>query len=418
MWGLGLEGVKMELKEQLIQTRQASKSLMHLSLEKRQGILERLKNLLLENEERIIEENQKDLKEAIMLSESMKERLTLNHERIVSMAKQVEIVMGLSDPLNRLIESMERPNGLKIEKRSIPLGVIAMIYESRPNVTIDVAALCIKSGNACVLKGGKEAKFSNQILVNLIHQAIGDTLSHDSVAFIHSSNQVEALIQSKGLIDVVVPRGGKGLIDFVVTHASVPVIETGAGICHVYVDKEANLEKSLNVVMNAKASRPSVCNSIETVLVHQDVALTFLPLLKKQCDELAVLLKGDLLTQKVISVESANEKDYATEYNDYILNIKVVENIEEAIDHIERFSTKHSESIMSENKETAKYFVDHLDSACVYINASTRFSDGGEFGYGLELGISTQKLHARGPLGLNELTTYRYVIYGEGQIRE
>lgn len=407
----------MELQERLKRVKKASKELALLNEEKRNQILKNIARLLITHCKEILIANQKDIAKAKDLSKAMIERLTLTQDKVESMAKQVEIVMAQKDPLHRELETIVRPNGLIIKKMSIPLGVMAIIYESRPNVTIDVACLCMKSGNACVLKGGKEAHYTNIILVNLIHQAMAGLVDKEAVMLIDSSDQVLELIQSNGLIDVAIPRGGKGLIDFVVKNATVPVIETGAGVCHLYVDKAADLTQAIEVAVNAKASRPSVCNAIESLLVHQDVAKTFLPLLEKAMIKANVILKGDQRIKHYIHVEPIQTEDYAIEYNDYILNVKIVDSIDEAICHIQHFSTGHSETIMTQEKKRAQYFIDHIDSACVYVNASTRFSDGGEFGFGLELGISTQKLHARGPLGLQQMTTYRYVILGDGQIR-
>lgn len=407
----------MELKDQLREVKAASKELALLTEEKRNQILKNIACLLIERKEEILTANQKDIANAAELSKAMIERLTLTYEKIEAMAKQVEIVVKQKDPLHRELESIQRPNGLLIKKISIPLGVMAIIYESRPNVTIDVACLCIKSGNACVLKGGKEAHHTNQVLVALIHDAMRGIIDEHAVMLIDSSSLVLELIQSNGLVDVAVPRGGKGLIDFVVKNATVPVIETGAGICHQYVDKKADLNQAVKVAVNAKASRPSVCNAIETLLVHKEVAEPFLTALKQAMEEVHVILKGDERVARFIDVEPICTGDYATEYNDYILNLKIVDSLEEAVAHIQHYSTGHSETIMTKDESRAQYFIDHIDSACVYINASTRFSDGGEFGFGLELGISTQKLHARGPLGLQQMTTYRYVIFGDGQIR-
>ncbi|MFQ6861012.1 MAG: glutamate-5-semialdehyde dehydrogenase [Beduini sp.] len=407
----------MELKDQLREVKAASKELALLTEEKRNQILKNIACLLIERKEEILTANQKDIANAAELSKAMIERLTLTYEKIEAMAKQVEIVVKQKDPLHRELESIQRPNGLLIKKMSIPLGVMAIIYESRPNVTIDVACLCVKSGNACVLKGGKEAHHTNQVLVALIHDAMRGIIDEHAVMLIDSSSLVLELIQSNGLVDVAVPRGGKGLIDFVVKNATVPVIETGAGICHQYVDKKADLNQAVKVAVNAKASRPSVCNAIETLLVHKEVAEPFLTALKQAMEEVHVILKGDERVARFIDVEPICTGDYATEYNEYILNLKIVDSLEEAVAHIQHYSTGHSETIMTQDESRAQYFIDHIDSACVYINASTRFSDGGEFGFGLELGISTQKLHARGPLGLQQMTTYRYVIFGDGQIR-
>ncbi|MFR7590308.1 MAG: glutamate-5-semialdehyde dehydrogenase [Longibaculum sp.] len=409
------------LLKQLEAAKLASRSMMRVTTQDKNKALENISQALIEHCDEIILENQKDIEKAKIngMSPAMLDRLLLNKERIIAMANDVFKLTQLEDPIGQVIREIHRPNGLKIKQVRVPIGVFGIIYESRPNVTVDIACLCIKSSNVCVLKGGKEALFSNHILAQIMQDAIKGILPDGCIELIENNDRsiVHDLITAHDYIDVVVPRGGKGLIDFVVSNATVPVIETGAGNCHLYIDKEAELEKAMNITLNAKMQRPSVCNSIETLLVHQDVAHIFLPLLVKAFDG-RVEIRGDEIVQKLIPCVCATEEDYATEYDDYIVAIKVVASVEEAIEHIYKYSTKHSEAIVTADEKTAKIFMDSLDSACVYLNASTRFSDGGEFGFGVELGISTQKLHARGPLGLVEMTSYQYKIYGDGQIRE
>ena len=405
------------IREQLKEAKKACRFMQNVKPEVKNKALKNISEALIQKSELIIQENQKDIAEAKNngIKESMVDRLLLNKERIEAMAKDILKVIDLQDPIGTLVREIKRPNGLVIQQIRIPLGVIGVIYESRPNVTVDIASLCIKTNNVCVLKGGKEAIHSNRILVQIINEAIQDVLPAHTVTLIETKKREETLdlIQAHDYVDVIIPRGSAGLIQYVVKNATVPVIETGAGICHLYVDQEANLDMALEIAKNAKIQRPSVCNAIETILVHQKVAPEFLPKLQEIFKN--VQIYGDEKTRKIIDCLEATEKNYATEYDDYNCNIKV--DIEEAIEHIYNYSTKHSESIITENKETAKYFMESLDSACVYHNASTRFSDGGEFGFGAEVGISTQKLHARGPLGLQEITSTKYMIYGNGQVR-
>ena len=399
----------------------ATRTMQLINQETKNKALQAISQALLENIDSICKENDKDIQLAKEngLTTAMIDRLLLTKEGIESMASDVLKVIDLHDPINEIIETIDRPNGLCIKKVKIPIGVIGVIYESRPNVTVDIATLCIKTNNVCVLKGGKEARYSNVILVNVITEAIKGILPVNTVNLIETSDRkiTDALIKSNEYVDVIIPRGGASLIQYVVKNATVPVIETGAGICHLYVDKEADVNKALAIAYNGKVQRPSVCNAIETIIVHKDVANTFLPLLKQAFDKVPVTIYGDTITSTIIDCLLVTNANYATEYGDYVVNIKVVEQINEAIEHIYQYSTKHSETIVSENKDTCELFLNALDSACVYANASTRFSDGGEFGFGAEVGISTQKLHARGPMGLQELTSYKYKIYGNGQIR-
>ena len=361
------------------------------------------------------------------VSSVMLDRLLLTKDRIAGMADGIRKVAALTSPVGRVLERTVRPNGLEIEKVSVPLGVLAIIYESRPNVTSDAAALAVKSGNVCILRSGKEAHRSAKAICVTLREGLAHAgLPRDAVQLVDDTTRESAkeLMQAKGYVDLLIPRGGAGLIRACVENATVPTLETGTGICHVYVDRDADLAKALDIVENAKASRPSVCNAEEVLLVHRDVAPVFLPQLQKRlCEDRAarglppVELRCDAAAQEILHAKPASDRDFDTEFLDYILAVKVVDSAEAAVAHIAAHSTSHSESIVTENRATADYFTANVDSAAVYVNASTRFTDGGEFGLGCEMGISTQKLHARGPLGLNELTTYKYIIHGYGQIR-
>lgn len=409
------------LEEKLKKAKQASRQMMKVNSQTKNEALELISKALLNHIDEIILENQKDIQNAKdnHMSSAMIDRLLLDEKRIISIANDVKKLITLKDPIGDIIRDISRPNGLHIQQVRVPIGVFGIIYESRPNVTVDIACLCIKSSNVCVLKGGKESLQSNKILTQIMQDAIKDILPMETIQLIENTDRsmVTQLITANQYVDVVVPRGGKGLINHVVMNATVPVIETGAGNCHLYIDKDANIEKAIHISINAKMQRPSVCNAIETILVHQDIASQYLIEIEKAFNE-HVEIRGDEIVQSMISCQSATLDDYAQEYDDYIVAIKVVKSLEEAIDHIYKYSTQHSECIVTENEETAQIFLTSLDSACVYHNASTRFSDGGEFGFGAELGISTQKLHARGPLALLEMTSFQYRIYGNGQIRE
>ena len=396
-------------------------SVLAVAGKKKKTALLAIADALVSNKERIIEKNNIDIKngEESGLTQSLLDRLRLTDERIDGMAQGVRKVADFDDPVGQVITGRTAENGMEIKKIRVPMGVIGIIFEARPNVTSDAAALCLMAGNAVILRGGKEAINSNTVIADVMREAIETAgLPADCIQLVKDTTRqtsVELMCLSEYL-DVLIPRGGAGLIKAVVENSKVPVIETGAGICHLYVDKDADLNKALTIAVNAKIQRPSVCNAIETILVHKDVADKFLPELKKAFEK--VEIKGDDATCQIIGCEHVTDDSYATEYDDYIVNIRVVDSVEEAINHIYTYSTKHSESIITENDETAALFMNSLDSACVYHNASTRFSDGGEFGFGAELGISTQKLHARGPLGLKEMCSYQYKIEGNGQIRE
>lgn len=354
------------------------------------------------------------------ISQVMQDRLLLTAERIEAMADGIRALIGLPDPVGLTLEEFTRADGLHIRKKSIPFGLVGMIYESRPNVTSDAAALAIKSGNAVILRGGKEAFHSAQAIVTALKAGLEEVgLSPKVIELVQDTSRASAteLMTAKGKIDLLVPRGGAGLIQAVVENATVPVIETGTGICHVYVDKDADLDKALRIVVNAKTSRPSVCNSAEVLLVHEEIASQFLPRLEEALAG-QVELRADSQAQALLNqARPAGEQDFNTEFSDYIMAVKVVSSVEEAISHIAQHSTGHSEAIVTENSQTAERFTLYVDSAAVYVNASTRFTDGGEFGLGCELGISTQKMHARGPMGLREMTTYKYIITGDGHIR-
>lgn len=385
-------------------------------------ILDTIANMLENNTQSITAANQDDIQKArdIGTSESMIDRLMLNSDRIKAIADAVRAVNALPDPL-RCDEVITRPNGLIIKKQRVPMGVIGMIYEARPNVTVDAAALAIKSANAIILRGGKEALGTNLAIVKVIKEALrACKVSEDAVyLFTDTSHEsAERLMKLRGHLDLLIPRGGKRLINTVVENSSVPVIETGAGNCHIYIEKSADPDMAVKILYNAKTSRVSVCNAAESLLIDEDIAPTLLPCIKSALDEKCVELRGCDKTLAILKdIKAATDEDHYTEYNDYILSIKVVSDYKEAVDHINTHNTKHSEAIVSTNEDAINYFMEHTDAAALYVNASTRFTDGGEFGLGAEIGISTQKLHARGPFALDALTTTQYRVYGNGQVR-
>lgn len=372
----------------------------------------------------ILAANKRDMTAAAAkgMKSSMLDRLKLTAERISGMADGLRQVAGLADPVGNVIDGKTLPNGLHITKIRVPLGVIGIIYEARPNVTADAAGLCLKSGNAVILKGGSEAMESNKTVAAILAQAAeGAGIPAGSIQFIDTSDRqaVQDLIHMNGLVDVVIPRGGAGLIQAVVRNASVPVIETGAGVCHTYVDKDADVEMAMKIAFNAKVQRPSVCNAMETLLVHKDIADKFLPMMLMMYNSSAVEIRGDKAVQEYSGqVHPATEEDWSTEYGDLRLSVKIVDSIEEAMAHIAKYGTGHSECIVTDNYQAAQLFQYTVDAAAVYVNASTRFTDGNEFGFGAEIGISTQKLHARGPMALPELTSTKYLINGNGQVRK
>lgn len=403
--------------------KEAEKTLMIATTEQKNKALKYIAQALIENADEIIQANTIDLENGKNngMSEAMLDRLKLDKGRIKGMAKGVEDVVLLPDPVGRVLSETTRPNGLNIKKVSTPLGVIGVIFEARPNVTSDAAALCLKSGNTVILRGGKEAINSNRIIAKTMREAVKKSgLSEDVIQLVEDTSResANALMQMNEYVDVLIPRGGVGLIQAVVKNATVPVIETGVGNCHIYIDKDANVDMAADIVYNAKTNRVSVCNAAESLLIHKDIAKEALPKIKAKLDEKSVELFGDEEAVDIAKgIEKATERDWGTEYLDYKMSVKIVNSLDEAVDHIYKYSTGHSECIVTENKEAAEEFLNKVDSAAVYVNASTRFTDGGEFGFGAEIGISTQKLHARGPIGLPELQSFKYKIYGNGQVR-
>ena len=401
----------------------ASHVLATLSSKRKIAILQQMAAILEQNHERIIVENQKDLELAHKnnLSSALIDRLLLNPKRIDAMATAIREIAALKEPVGRVLDGWMVPSGLRIEKVSIPIGVVAIIYESRPNVTSDTAALCFKSGNVCVLKGGKEAFYSNSIIASLLQDVLEKNhLPKACIALLadYTREGVAKLIKMNEYVDVIIPRGGEALIRFVSENATIPVIKHDKGVCHTFVDEEANLDQAIEIILNAKCQRPSACNALETLLVHEKIAKLFLPRVHNALKKAQTKIKGCEKTRQLIDVERVSEEDYFIEHLSNAMNIKVVESIDEAIAHITRFGSSHSEAILTKNHINAEYFLNAVDASCVYVNASTRFTDGGEFGFGAEVGISTNKLHARGPMGINDLTTYKFKVYGNGQIRE
>lgn len=403
--------------------KEAARTLASLTTDQKNKALTAMADSLLQHVGDIIKANTIDIETAKLhnMSAAMLDRLALTPDRITAMAEGLRQVVALPDPVGKYLAAWDRPNGLHLEKVTVPLGVIAIIYESRPNVTVDAAALCVKSGNACILRGGSEAIHSNTALVQVLQEGLQQAgVPVAAVSLIENTDRalVKELLTLRRYVDLAIPRGGAGLIQMVVQTATVPCIETGSGVCHVYVDKDADLDMAVRIVENAKVSRPSTCNAMETLLVHADVLESLLQKLVPvlQCDH--VELRGDAAVQVAAQeVKAATPDDWQTEYNALILSIKTVSSLQEALDHIRQFSTHHSETIVTKNVDTANAFLRDVDSAAVYVNASTRFTDGFEFGFGAEIGISTQKLHVRGPMGLDALVTYKYVIHGNGQIR-
>ena len=411
-------------QEQLALARSAKKSINTASTALKNQALEAMASQLLKATEAILVANQIDMEAARgKISEVMLDRLFLDQERIAGMAQGIRALIDLPDPIGEVLDTEVLENGLEIQKVRVAMGVIGIIYESRPNVTSDAAALAIKSGNAVVLRTGKDAFHSAQAIVTALKAGLEEAGLHpDLLQLIQDTSRASslAMMKAKGYLDLLIPRGGAGLIQAVVENAIVPVIETGTGIVHVYVDKEADFQKALAIIENAKTSRPSVCNAMEVLLVDRAIASDFLPLVKERlvdARERSVELRLDEQAQAIISGTAAQKQDFDTEFLDYILAVKVVDGVAEAVDHIEAHSTHHSDAIVTENPETAAYFTKQVDSAAVYVNASTRFTDGGQFGLGCEMGISTQKLHARGPMGLREMTSYKYIVSGNGQVR-
>ncbi|EME8112168.1 glutamate-5-semialdehyde dehydrogenase [Enterococcus faecium] len=406
------------------QAKDSAQQLALMPTNSKNELLIQMAKTIKKNQQAIIEANHKDLEKAVEnnISETMQDRLQLTPERINAMAAEIEKIASLDDPIGKVDEMWTNTDGLRIGKKRVPLGVIGIIYESRPNVTTDAASLAFKSGNAVILRGGKEAFFSNQLLVQLLQQVLVSAgESPYAIQFVDDTSHetAEQLMQLTEYLDVLIPRGGAKLIQRVKEQATVPIIETGTGNNHVYIDKEAQLSMAVKIIVNAKASRPSVCNAAETLLIHSEIAPFFLPAIEKELVEHGVSLRADARALEYLETAAlAEEADWDTEYLDYILAVKVVDSLSEAIAHINRHNTKHSETIVTDSYSASQRFLNEVDAAAVYVNASTRFTDGSVFGFGAEIGISTQKLHARGPMGLNELTSTKYIIYGDGQIRE
>ncbi len=401
----------------------AERAVSTASAKQKNDVLKSIAQALLDNIPEIMSANSIDLDNAVKndMSVSLQDRLMLNEDRIRAMAASVEELIAAKEVVGSIDSGTVRPNGLRIMKTRVPLGVIGIIYEARPNVTVDAATLCLKAGNVVILRGGKEAFNSNKCLVNIMRNAIESAgLPADAVALVEDTSRESANeMMCLQYLDVLIPRGGAGLIKTVCSKATVPVIQTGVGNCHVYVDESADLEMAVNITDNAKTQRPSVCNAIESLLVHKNAAEKFLPMIAERFKSHKVIIKGCEECKNILGaeIETASDEDYATEFGDYIIAVKVVESIDEAIDHISKYGTGHSECIVTKNLDSAERFKREIDAAAVYVNASTRFTDGGEFGFGAEIGISTQKLHARGPMGLNELTSVKYLIEGDGQVR-
>lgn len=404
------------MENRLKSLKKATKKLQNLSQIQRVNLIEKIATAIEQNIDKIISANEIDLKNAKALSAALQDRLKLDSKRIKALANGIRDIAALKDPIGKIKDGWSAKSGIKIEKISVPLGVIAMIYESRPNVTAEVAALAIKSANGCALKGGKEAINTNLAIVEIIKTSLGE-FGGCVEYFDISRDEVLEFIKMDRYLDLVVPRGGEGLVKFVGANASVPVLKHDKGVCHIYVHKAANIQNALDICINAKCSRPGVCNAAECVLVDESIAGDFLPLLKGELDKFGVIIHGCQKSAKIIRCLEATKESYYNEYLDFELNLKVISGLDEALEHIDEYSSGHSEAIISDDYAVCEEFLNRVDSACVYANASTRFSDGGEFGFGAEVGISTCKMHARGPVGVDELTTYKYIIRGQGQIR-
>ena len=415
--------IKQTIENRAKAAKKASAKLANLSTVIKNEALLNMAAALVKNKEEILKANAIDVEAAKAkgVKASYIDRLTLNDKRIDDMAEGLKQTAALPDPIGTGDLYVKRPNGLEIRRVRVPFGVIGIIYEARPNVTVDAAALCLKSGNACVLRGGSEAINSNKCIVNILQEAAYSAgVPEGAIQFIDFIDRDAVIMMCKlrGVIDIIIPRGGAGLINRVIENSSVNVIETGTGICHEFVDVSADLDMAINIAINAKTSRPSVCNAIETLLIHKDIAEKFLPMVKMALEKKGVELRGCEHCLKICpDMKAAIKEDWETEYNDLILSIKVVDNVDAAIEHINKYNTEHSDTIITQDIKSAHKFLQEVDAAAVYVNASTRFTDGFEFGFGAEIGISTQKMHARGPMGLEALTTTKYIIYGEGQVR-
>lgn len=411
------------LKEMGARALNAKYALQKLTATEKNKALLHASEALLSHTEEILSANEKDIKAGKEkgMHEGLLDRLALTETRIAAMAEGLRQIAALEDPIGEIMDTFIRPNGLKISKVRVPLGVIGIIYESRPNVTADAFGLCFKAGNAVILKGGSDALLSNKAITVVLRNALQESgICADALQLIDSGDReiTKAFMKMKEYVDVLIPRGGAGLIRSVVENSTIPVIETGTGNCHIYVDREADLNMAVNIIINAKTQRIGVCNACESLVIHKDIKDAFLPVLAEGLRAHHVEMRGDEAVREVLyDCLPATEKDYASEYLDYIISMKTVADVDEAIAHINKYNTKHSEAIITKNELTAEKFLKEIDAACVYVNASTRFTDGFEFGFGAEIGISTQKLHARGPMGLKELTSYKYQIHGNGQIR-
>lgn len=406
----------------LKKAKDSSSIVASLNGQQKSMILEEMADALDNNSTAIIEANAIDMKyaEENNITNALKDRLMLDSSRVAAMAQSLRDIAALREPVGRVLDGWYNDSNLRIEKVSVPIGVVGVIYESRPNVTADVGALCFKSGNVAILKGGKEAENSNRLIASTLQSVLTrHNIPAEAIALLPDSSRegVSSLIVQDKFVDLIVPRGGEGLIRFVSTHATVPVVKHDKGLCHTYIDADADINKAIAVSINAKCRRTGICGAMETLLIDEDIATEILPLLKVEFDKQHTQLRGCSKTQAIIEVETATDEDFDTEYLENILSIKVVSGVEEATEHISRHGSGHSDAIITENHTTAEKFLNAIDSACVYLNASTQFTDGGEFGFGAEVGISTNKLHARGPMGINELTTYKYKIYGNGQTR-
>ncbi|MBQ3124761.1 MAG: glutamate-5-semialdehyde dehydrogenase [Clostridia bacterium] len=413
-----------ELITKCTAAKDAAQKLVSVSTTEKNDALKAIAKALTDRADEILSANIIDIENAKKngTREAMIDRLTLTQERIISIAEGVCEVAALNDPIGEVINMTKRPNGLMIGKKRVPMGVIGIIYEARPNVTVDAAVLCLKTSNACILRGGSEAINSNKAIMRVMQDAAYSCgIPEGTLNIIEDTSRetATALMKMNGYIDMLIPRGGKGLIKSVVENATVPVVETAAGNCHVYVDEFADLDMATEIVMNAKVQRPSVCNAAETLLINSKIADKFIPVIFRKLIDAGVEIRADEASKKIYpdGVTTATEEDYYTEYNDYIISVKVVDGVSDAIDHINKYNTKHSEAIITDSYENAQKFLNEVDAAAVYVNASTRFTDGFEFGFGAEIGISTQKMHARGPMGLEALTSIKYVVYGSGQVR-
>lgn len=410
------------MQQFLEESKKISRTVATLSGETKNKILNEMANALIEHCDYIVTQNNRDMKagEENNLSDSLMDRLLLTGQRVNAMATAIKEIASQKDPVGRTLDGWLTENNLNIQKVSVPIGVIGVIYESRPNVTSDTAALCFKSGNVCILKGGKEAEHSNKAIANILRNVLEkNKLPQNAISLLPDSSRdgVAKLIKQDKYVDLIVPRGGEALIKYICENSSVPVVKHDKGLCHTYIDKNANGKMAIDIAVNAKCQRPGVCNAMETLLIHQDVASLMLPALHDAFLANSTELRGDERTRKIIDIKCATQEDYDTEYLANILSVKIVKDTKEAIAHISKYGSGHSEAIISENYSTINYFLDNVDAACVYANASTRFTDGGAFGLGAEVGISTNKLHARGPMGINDLTTYKFKIFGNGQIR-